>query len=82
MAISEENPDGKYEQPSHNKEKDGSECQGMEEMIKRWEEWTKENFSKEQDELKPQISCIPEPEWEKTSSNPQKTFGKFEKAHR
>ena len=31
------------------KKKDGTDCQGIEETIKRWEEgWAKENFSKEQ----------------------------------
>ena len=32
-------------------------------MLKRWEEWTKECFSKEQNELKPKITYIAEQEW-------------------
>jgi len=45
------------------KKKDGTDCQGMGEMLTRWEEWTKECFSKEQSELKPKISYIAEQEW-------------------
>ena len=45
------------------KKTDGAECQGMEEMLARWGEWTKEFFSKEQTELKPNISYIAEQEW-------------------
>ena len=36
------------------KKKDGTDCQGIEETIKRWEERTKENFSKEQKRTKTQ----------------------------
>merc|ERR1712105_117470 len=32
-------------------------------MLKRWEEWTKKCFSKEQAELKPKITYIDEQEW-------------------
>ena len=52
------------------KKKDGTDCQGMEETIKRWEEWAKENFSKEQKELKPKISYISEQEREKDFIEP------------
>ena len=45
------------------KKKDGTECQGMDEMLERWEEWTKECFSKEKKELKPKITYIAEQEW-------------------
>ena len=45
------------------KKKDGTERQGMGEMLKRWEEWTKERFSKEQNEMKPKITYIAEQEW-------------------
>ena len=52
------------------KKKDGTDCQGMEETIKRWEEWAKENFSKEQKELKPKIPYISEQEWGKNFIEP------------
>ena len=52
------------------KKEDGTDCQGIEETIKRWEEWTKKNFSKEQEELIPKISHITEQEWEKKFIKP------------
>ena len=56
------------------KKKDGTDCQGMEEMLRRWEEWAKECFSKEQTELKPKITYIAEQEWETTSLRPHTTY--------
>merc|ERR1712105_519867 len=52
------------------KKEDGTDCQGIEETIKRWEEWAKKNFSKEQEELIPKISHITEQEWEKKFIKP------------
>ena len=46
------------------KKKDGTECQGMTEMLERWEEWAKECFSKEHKDLAPRIMHITEKEWE------------------
>lgn len=47
------------------KKKDGKECEGMKEMLERWEEWTKECFSKEHKDLAPRIIHIAEQEWGK-----------------
>ena len=44
------------------KKQDGTECQGMEETLKRWEEWAMECFTKRQDSLKPRIEHITEEE--------------------
>ena len=41
MAIPKKDQDGKHKQPSYNKEKDGTDCQGLEEMLARWGEWKK-----------------------------------------
>ena len=49
-------------QPSNNQGKNGEECQGMQKMLERWEEWTKECFSKEQQELIPKTEHITEQE--------------------
>ena len=53
-----------YEQdiePSRNQTKnDGTERQGIDETLKRWEEWTKECFSKSQDIMEPRLEHISE----------------------
>ena len=51
------------------KDENGEECQRMQKMLERWEEWTKEFFSKEQKQLKPMIEHITEQEWEQTFLN-------------
>ena len=45
------------------KKKDGSDCQGIEETTTRWGDGRGGNFSKEQDENKPQIPHITEQDW-------------------
>ena len=50
------------------KKKDGKECQGMREMLERWEEWAKECFIKEHKDLAPRIMHITEQRWEQKLS--------------
>ena len=52
------------------KKKDGTDCQRIEETIKRWEERARENFSKERKELIPKISRITEQGWGKNFIEP------------
>ena len=52
------------------KKQDGTECQGLGETLKRWEEWTNECFSKSQDSIQPRIEHITEEEWGKEIIKP------------
>ena len=44
---------------------DGAERQGLNDMMKRWGEWTAECFRKHNDQLKPRIENIHDIEWGK-----------------
>ena len=52
----------KHESQEHSHKKDGTECQGMTETMKRWEEWAAECCSEKPDRLTSKIVHIPEQE--------------------
>ena len=57
----------------------GAGCQGMGETLKRWEEWAKECFRKDQDSLKPRIEHITEGEWENDITKPPENLYEIRK---
>ena len=59
MEIPEKTSDEYYSKSRSVKKQDGTECQGLDETLKRLEEWAKEFFSNIQDTMKPRIEHIP-----------------------
>ena len=79
MGLPEQITNEQNIEPRGHEKQDETECQGMGETLKRWEEWAEECFCKDHDILKPRIEHITEGEWEKDITNPPENIYEIRK---